>query len=102
MCLFVCLTSSEMLSGLVAAVAKLRRHIRRQIVTLIVVIAVCVVIVADTISFVTHGCDPLRCRSRARLAQPPLISTSSSAVRRQHAAHEADRARLAGKLDEPD
>ena len=45
-----------MLSGVVAAVAKLRRHIRGQIVTLIVVIAVCVVIVAASISFVTHGC----------------------------------------------
>ena len=44
-----------MLSGVVAAVAKLRRHIRRHIVTLIVVIAVCVVIVAASIRFVTHG-----------------------------------------------
>ena len=57
MCLFVCLTSSEMLRGVVAAVAKLRRHIRGQNVTLIVFIAVCVVIVADSISFVTHGCS---------------------------------------------
>ena len=44
-----------MLSGVVAAVAKLRRHSRRHIVTLIVVIAVCVVIVAASIRFVTHG-----------------------------------------------
>ena len=57
MCLFVCLTLKEMLRGVVAAVAKLRRHIRGQIVTLIVFIAVCVVIVGDSISFVTHGCS---------------------------------------------
>ena len=55
MCLFVCLTLKEMLGGVVAAVAKLRRHIRGQIVTLIVFIAVCVVIVGDSIRFVTHG-----------------------------------------------
>ena len=55
MCLFVCLTLKEMLRGVVAAVAKLRRHIRGQIVTLIVVIAMCVVIVVDSISFPSHG-----------------------------------------------
>ena len=45
-----------MLSIVVAAVAKVRRHIRGQVVTLFVVIAGCVVIVAASISFVTHGC----------------------------------------------
>ena len=43
-----------MLSGVVAAVAKLRRDIQRHIVTLVVVIAVSVVIVAASIRFVTH------------------------------------------------
>ena len=45
------------LRGVVVAGAMLRRPIRGQIVTFIVVIAVSVVMVADSISFVTHGCS---------------------------------------------
>ena len=50
----MCLTLSVELRGVVVAEAMLRRLIRGQIVTIIVVIAVSVVVVADYIGF----CDP--------------------------------------------